>query len=493
MSQRIFVGGQSLTLDRTQVINIRAATVAGDPVSFSAGAQLEAIVPVPDGMALVVDGLTLQLGAELYTCRTGTVTRGWSAATGAADAAGSAQPNGRVFVTPGPAVSANAINWRNAALSADAGRLVTSGVFRTAQAPIKPGLSISVGGAPSTAGGDGTIFGPTVYGSVDVQRGLVRWANHAAGTPPGDGVDPASVTYNATYLRRTPLDSALLGLDTRRLPIDGLVPIYRPGAQVLVHHTQFTPVASASAGTTVNLGRTHLAAAVLRKAGGARVPSGQYSVNLETGVLTIGSVAGLVPGDYPLQCEHRVQDDVLLLGVDISGRLELGAPLSRAYPLGARVSSKLRKGDTFARVSLSFEQTAFTTWSDQLQGSAPLANFNEVNYPIAVTNAGAVSERWVVIFTSNTTVRIVGERLGQVVPSADISQNIAPINPATGVPYFTLPALGWGTGWGNGNCLRFNTVSAASPAWVARVVLPGQSTEVTDRFSIAWTGDVDRP
>lgn len=490
---RVFVYNRSLTLDRANVINISAATVAGDPVSFSVPAVMEASLPVADGLTLVRDGLAFQLGGELYTCTTGTLRRGWHIGTGAADAAGSVQLDGRVFVTPGPAASTNAITWRNAAVSADAGRLVGSGVFRTSQAPIKPGLSISAGGAPSTADGSGLIAGPTVWGSVDVDRGLVRWSVTAPNATPGAGVDPGAVMYSAVYLRRTPLDSALLGLDTRRLPVDGLVPIYRVGGQVLVHHTQVTPVASATAGTTVDLGRTNLAAAVLRKAGGTRVPSSQYSVNLSTGVLTISSVTGLVSADFPLQCEHRIQDDVLVLGADISGRLELGSALSRAYPLGSRVSSKLRKGDMFARVSLSFEQSTFTTWSDALQGSAPLANYNDINHPIQVTNAGAVTERWVVIFTSATTVRVVGERVGQVIASADITSNIAPVNPATLVPYFTLPALGWGSGWANGNCLRFNTVSAAAAVWVARTVLPGPSTEVNDRFAIAWTGDVDRP
>jgi hypothetical protein len=147
----------------------------------------------------------------------------------------------------------------------------------------------------------------------------------------------------------------------------------------------------------------------------------------------------------------------------------------------------------FARVSLSFEQVNFSSWSDTRQGDAPLANFNETQYPIVVTNAGAITERWAVIFTSGTTVRVVGERTGQVIASADISSNIAPINPASGVPYFTLPALGWGSGWVNGNALRFNTVAAAQPAWVAHVTLPGQRTVVNDRFSLVWTGDVDRP
>ena len=37
-------------------------------------------------------------------------------------------------------------------------------------------------------------------------------------------------------------------------------------------------------------------------------------------------------------------------------------------------------------------------------------------------------------------------------------------NPATGVPYFHLPALGWGNGWATGNVLRFKFACSGDPA-----------------------------
>jgi hypothetical protein len=68
---------------------------------------------------------------------------------------------------------------------------------------------------------------------------------------------------------------------------------------------------------------------------------------------------------------------------------------------------------------------------------------------------------------------------------------ISPLNPQTGAPYFTIPALGWGGGWSAGNVLRFNTAACGAPAWVVRTVLPGPATVASDSATIAFRADVD--
>ena len=67
------------------------------------------------------------------------------------------------------------------------------------------------------------------------------------------------------------------------------------------------------------------------------------------------------------------------------------------------------------------------------------------------------------------------------------------INPATGEPYFTLRATGWGGGWAAGNVLRFNTVGALFPVWVVRTIQQGPETVPNDSFTLLIRGDVDRP
>jgi hypothetical protein len=74
-----------------------------------------------------------------------------------------------------------------------------------------------------------------------------------------------------------------------------------------------------------------------------------------------------------------------------------------------------------------------------------------------------------------------------------INSDLAPINPATDVPYFTLHAVGWGIGWAAGNILRINTVGAMFPVWVVRTIQQGPNSGTEHSFTLLSRGDVDRP
>ena len=95
------------------------------------------------------------------------------------------------------------------------------------------------------------------------------------------------------------------------------------------------------------------------------------------------------------------------------------------------------------------------------------------------------------MFTSNTTVNVISETLGTILEGVGIDADIAPINPATGNPYFTIPSGGWGGGWTTSNVLRFNTTSGAENMWVIRSVQSGALTEQTDSIDIEIRGDVN--
>ena len=86
----------------------------------------------------------------------------------------------------------------------------------------------------------------------------------------------------------------------------------------------------------------------------------------------------------------------------------------------------------------------------------------------------------------------MGEHVG-VIAQGTTAVDLAPINPATGVPYFKLRAAGWGSGWGAGNVLRFNTVGALFPVWVVRTIQQGQETITDDIFTLLSRGDFDTP
>jgi len=80
-----------------------------------------------------------------------------------------------------------------------------------------------------------------------------------------------------------------------------------------------------------------------------------------------------------------------------------------------------------------------------------------------------------------------------VIATGNTSADCAPNNPATGVPYFRLPALGWGNGWATGNVLRFNTIGSQFPVWVVRTVQQGPESVPDDHFTLLIRGDVDTP
>ena len=400
-------------------------------------------------------------------------------------------------------------------------------VFRTGAAPLRSGsLSIQyarnatngAGGTQSvTAGIDGLISASGVNGSVDHETGLVRvrfgtWVTavgneaepwYAADRVGSDGkifrpepVVVSSLRYSAVAYSYLPLDADLLGIDPVRLPTDGRVPIFRPGGFAVVGHTgQIT--ASVSNGQTIDCARVRLSRVRVVGHDGSVIHTG-YTADLEAGTVTFTNVSGY---SQPVTIEHRIEDMAVVRDVQISGDISFTRALTHNYPLtqpgepssGSFVSSALVAGDLFARVNLVFDQGSWNgDWSDEASGSPATATFNHTQYPIQVTNRGALTERWVARLTNSTAFEVIGENVG-VIATGNTSSDCAPTNPATGAPYFHLPALGWGNGWSTGNVLRFNTIGAQFPLWVVRTVQQGPESVPDDRFTLLIRGDVDTP
>lgn len=399
---------------------------------------------------------------------------------------------------------------------------VTNGVFRTAAAPLRPGsLSIQFAGESGTqtvtADLNGVISGPLVSGLVDYEVGIVRLAFGAKVTAAGHEAEPwydaaavdaqgkiwqptwvalDSLRYSCVAYSYLPLDADILGLDPVRLPSDGRVPIFRAGGVAVVGHTGRLSATVAN-GQSVDCGRVRLSRVRVLGADGLLIHAG-WSANLEAGTVSFSDVAGY---SQPVTIEHRIEDMAVVRDVQIDGSLSFTRALTHAYPLpaggdastGSYVASALVQGDVFARTSLTFDQQSWTgAWSDSLIGNDATATFNAALYPIAVSNAGALTERWAVRFTSNLGFEVIGEHVG-IVATGNTSANCAPINPATGAPYFSIPALGWGSGWVPGNVLRFNTEGAQLPVWVVRTVQQGPESVANDDFTLLVRGDVDTP
>lgn len=445
------------------------------------------------GAQLVTNGVVFRLGGDLYTAAAGALRKGWSVATGAPDtaAAGAVDSGGLVSVSALPGNAVNAVVWHNAAVGLAGGK-VNAGVFRTDNAPLKAGVfQLQAGAAVGQGNGAGVISGGTFAGSADYQRGIVKWTYGSS----GQLLDPADLSYNAVFLQYLPLDATLLGIETARLPLDGKVPVYRSGDLCVLHNTQTHALPNpVTRDTAHNLGRQRLASVRVKDALGTTVTDTLYTVDLDAGLLTVPAASSLTAYTQPLAADHRIEDMVVCSQADISGKVSFISRVTHDYPAGTSyLSSALPFGDMFARAYGVFDQGSWTgELSNTRIGSDPLASFNSGQYPIVTTNRGAITERWAVIFTNTTAFNVIGESVG-VIGTGSTSVDCAPLNPATGAPYFTLPAVGWGSGWGPGNVLRFNTDACGAAMWAVRTTLQGPASLQDDRFTIAFRVDVDRP
>lgn len=308
-------------------------------------------------------------------------------------------------------------------------------------------------------------------------------------------IDPTTLSFNSVTYVFLPLDADIIGMDPVRLPSDGRVPVYRNGYYVVMGHTAVLPAATLGAGQTIDCARTRLSRVWIVGADGKKIQTG-WSVDLDAGLLSIADVTGW---DQPVRVHHRIEEMARVADVQINGTLTLTKTLSHHFPAGSVVSSALYAGTIRSRVSHLFDQATIdaVSWSDALVGNQAPAQYNDTAFPIEVTNAGALSERWLLKFTNTTTVEVIGEHVGNL-GTFPIASDIAPVNPNTrtdthsGVPYFTVKAGGWGAGWAVGNGLRINTVGAMQPFACIRTVQPSEAVGTDYSFGLTVRGDVDR-
>lgn len=385
--------------------------------------------------------------------------------------------------------------------------VITSTAFRTAAAPLKSEalqvIATSVNGEQiiGTSDSGGWIQAPNMIAKVNYTTGIVQVAFGNYGPIPNwQGEDPSptvwralpidasTVRYNAVAYSYLPLDAEILGLDPVRLPQDGKVPIFRKGEFAVIGHTDtYGPVTVANS-MEIDLGRNRLSRLRVLGADGMPIQYG-YTRDLEAGTVTFEDVAGY---DQPITIEHRIEDMAQISDVQINGELSFTRPISHDYPAETSyVASALIAGDLRARVSHFWDQQTWdNTWTDSIQGNAAVASYNDTVYPIVVTNAGAITERWALRFTSSSSFDVIGENVG-LVYQGSINAECAPMNPVTNVPYFTIASAGWGSGWSAGNVVRMNTVGAQFPVWVVRTVQQGPETVPNDCFTLLVRGDVD--
>ncbi|EJO35795.1 hypothetical protein ACINWCA157_1482 [Acinetobacter radioresistens WC-A-157] len=469
------------------------------------------------------------LGTDTYLDRTGTLVRNVNPANNSGTSSGSIQyGTGKIEIDSWTPNTDNRLTLQSLTTTTDMPP-VNRISFRTPVSPLRPGsltivvATLDFGQLTLRADDDGIIETSRAHGQINYDTGFVDLffytkteitESNRTGIEEQDWYDvlleydeagkryinipvwvaPETVRYNAVAYTYIPLDAEILGLSATRLPLDGRVPIYRVGDIAIVSSSKIFELPDHIAGQTYELPDQRISWAELEDADGVKVPFDMYSVDYDYGKFTLGGDFALNALTAPLTMRYRYQDMLLIRDVQINGQLTFTKPLTHNYDAeNTIVGSALVIGDMQARSTGKFVQQSWNSiWSDEATGGAISANYNDALYPIAVTNNGAIQERWALVFTSDgTAFRCIGEYSGQI-GTGTVNTDFAPINPVTGVPYFVVKKEGWGSGWVSGNVLRFNTVAATFPVWVIRTVKQSEPTVLSDQFQVMLRGDIDR-
>ncbi len=402
------------------------------------------------------------------------------------------------------------------------GNPVDSVTFRTPKAPLTAGgLSVRATALDGTlitakAGIDGKIKNTNIEGTADFEYGVasVRFGKWVTVTDEikkepwyveeavvngkiwqPKPVFAESITYNADATSYLPIDSSVVKINTVRLPQDGRVPIFRRGDDILITNRKVDNLGSAFTGSsTVMLSRKDVDRICINDDNGKTVLATLWDYDLDQGTLTFAPALDLSAYKMPLFATHTQEMRNRILDLDIDGTLSLMFPMNRDYAVeDTYVSSMLLNGDDLqVRVSIPFTQRNWDgVWRDTPNGAQLLNKLNLKDYPMLLTDDGAITDNWLIDFDTSTQFKLYSEALG-FVGRYDTLTDLAPINPATNKPYFTIPkkAFGTDTPWATHDVIRFKTWGTLMPVWVLCAVQPNANPpKGTDGFEQYLFGD----
>lgn len=456
-----------------------------------------------------------------YFDREGRLYTDLNPSTGAATAVGDIDyQSGRATLNSWQWVNGNPTTLKSL-LTSLTGNPVDKVTFRTPSAPLRPdSLNVWATAVDGTrisaiANVQGNLKAANIEGVVDVEYGVASvqfgayvtaagkesepWYSAEAVTSDGKIWQPKQVfaetiTYNATSYSYLPIDSNVVKIDTVRLPQDGRIPIFRRGDTIIIGNRQTTDIGSAhTGGQTVMLPRNDVTRIAVVDADDKNIDASLWDYDLAAGTITWKTPLDLSMYKMPLKVMHAQEERNRIIQADIDGTLTLLFAMRRSYPIAdTYVSSVLIGGDLQVRVSIPFTQKSWNNvWLDTPVGAQLLNKLNLKDYPMVLTDDGAIKERWMIKMTGANQFELYGETLGFVM-RGDTLTDLAPINPATGKPYFTLPkqAFGADAPWSTQDIIRFNTWGTLLPILVLCAVQPNPNPPTgTDGYTMCLYGD----
>lgn len=158
--------------------------------------------------------------------------------------------------------------------------------------------------------------------------------------------------------------------------------------------------------------------------------------------------------------------------------LDFTPALANAYGTAATLVSSVYQQ---AIVVGSFSSLAVTSAS----GSFDAATAGK----LVINNKGAIEQSWTLTFTGSSSFNVSGNTVGALPTGGSTSADYAPLNPATGTPYFTLKSAAWSGTFQVNDQVRFDSRPAAIPIWYRRQVPAGTSSLANDFASLAIHGE----
>lgn len=499
-----------------------------------ASGQLEIDLLPAFAESILAGSVNFTFGGKTFYDNNGQLLTDLNQGTGQATLAGSVDyQNGVVSIKAGVVSTSgyykNGNSWvasgyvppsLNSLISAIDVAPIASTAFITPSSPIRPqSLQIratTINGKliRGSSNAKGEIKGEGMIGTVDYEFGVVsvkfgKWVAVTDEIRQTDGFDDAqikdgkvwqempvlgqSVLYNAVSYSYLPVDATTIKIDTVRLPQDGRVPIFRRGDTILIANSQSQTLDTAlTGGQIITLERQNVERICLKGSLDKAVDATLWEYDLVKGTISFNSNLNLSGYALPLIATTTIEERNRILTADIDGTLSLIFPTKYAYPTdNTYVSSVLIGGDLQVKASVPFTQRNWdSVWRDEPNGNPLLNRLNVKNYPIKLTDDGAISERWLIKWTSSSQFELYGETLG-FVQRADTLTDFAPINPATNKPYFTLPKQAFGNDapWSAQDVIRFNTKGTLIPFWVLCAVQPSSKAfDGEDGFRVCVWG-----
>jgi len=149
--------------------------------------------------------------------------------------------------------------------------------------------------------------------------------------------------------------------------------------------------------------------------------------------------------------------------------------------LSGQVAGAFDVASTFGSGCIYMDEVAcaFSNWDI----TSTSGTYDDTTYPLVLHNKGTVQEDWVLSFTSSTNFSVSGGFYGTI-GTGSIGSTFAPINPDTGVAYFTLNTAGWGGTWANGDTVSFTTSPSALPILLEEEVPTGTTQEPNNLLAL---------